>query len=183
MCCPRRPAAPHRPGRGPSRFESCVWTWGRQGLPTGLETSPKGGTMMWLALGLGCSLTGMGLTSGPAEPAKTPQIRSKKVVSQPYHIDGYYASMRGPYGFNDVSLWDGDSIELLWIVGYKTTVVSAESAEEMSQEFMCHANLDFEASEYYDRFPRAPSISGRLFTLSQGQQEIRFPEGWVRHSG
>lgn len=119
------------------------------------------------------------LGPSPEEPrARAPIVHRKVVVSSPYHIDGMYASMRGPYGFDDVSLLDTEQVELLWIVGYRTTVIDGERADELSQEFMCHANLDFDAREYYDRFPRAPSISGRVFTLSQGQQEIRFPEGF-----
>ncbi len=57
-------------------------------------------------------------------------------------------------------------------------MIDGQSEAELSQDHMCHANLDFEAKDYYDRFPGAPPISGRVFTLSQGQQEIRFPEGF-----
>ncbi|MEQ1504245.1 MAG: hypothetical protein ABMB14_18530 [Myxococcota bacterium] len=113
-----------------------------------------------------------------AATAKTPTVFTKTILSKPYTIDKKYASMRGPYGFDDVRLTDADKPELLWIVGYKTTVVDADSSGVMSQEFMCHANLDFEAKDYYDRFPTAPPVSGRVFTLSQGQQDIRFPEGF-----
>lgn len=119
----------------------------------------------------GCAVAGV-------EPGKTPTVHTQTIVSQPYHIDKLYASMRGPYGFDDVRLLEGDQVELLWIVGYRTTVIDGASPEELSQEFMCHANLDFDATDYYDRFPGAPPISGRVFTLSQGQQEIRFPEGF-----
>jgi len=42
---------------------------------------------------------------------------------------------------------------------------------------MCHANLDFDAKTHYGHFPTSPPISGRVFTLSQGQQEIHFPPG------
>lgn len=121
--------------------------------------------------------------SDPATPgasaatAKTPTVYTKTILSKPYTIDKKYASMRGPYGFDDVALIDTDKPELLWIVGYKTTVVDAATSGEMSQEFMCHANLDFEAKDYYARFPTSPPVSGRVFTLSQGQQDIRFPEG------
>jgi hypothetical protein len=111
-------------------------------------------------------------------PAKTPTVYTKTVMSKPYTIDKMYASMRGPYGFDDVALEQTDKPELLWIVGYKTTVVDASSSDAMSQEFMCHANLDFEAKDYYDRFPTSPPVSGRVFTLSQGQQDIRFPDGF-----
>lgn len=135
--------------------------------------------MLLIVWSLGCS--------GPSDPstldataasAHTPSIYTKTILSKPYKIDKKYASMRGPYGFNDVSLGDGDKPELLWIVGYKTTVIDAATSGAMSQEFMCHANLDFEAKDYYDRFPTSPPVSGRVFTLSQGQQDIRFPEGF-----
>ena len=42
---------------------------------------------------------------------------------------------------------------------------------------MCHANLDFDAKTHYGHFPTSPPISGRVFTLSQGQQDIHFPPG------
>lgn len=124
--------------------------------------------------------------SGPSDPstmpadaaqAKTPTVRSKVLFSQPYTIDKKYASMRGPYGFDEVVLYEGEQTELLWVVGYKTTAVAADSEAPMSQEFVCHANLDFDTKDYYERFPKAPPLSGRVFTLSQGQQDIRFPEG------
>jgi len=129
---------------------------------------------------LACSVLSDSGGVPPAEAA-TPQIaqvHTKTVTSKRYHIDQKYASMRGPYGFDGVTLWESDAPELLWITGYRTTVVDAKSGEPLSQEWMCHANLDFDATEYYDRFPKAPPISGRLFTLSQGQQDISFPEGF-----
>jgi hypothetical protein len=124
--------------------------------------------------------------SGPNDPsaqiavaaqARTPTVHTKTIYSRPYTIDKKYVSMRGPYGFDEVALWESESPELLWIVGYKTTVVAADSESPMSQEFVCHANLDFDAKDYYAKFPAAPPVSGRVFTLSQGQQDIHFPEG------
>jgi hypothetical protein len=126
--------------------------------------------------------------SGPTDPsaldaqaaalAKTPNVRSKIIFSKPYRIDKKYMSMRGPYGFDDVVLHEAEQPELLWIVGYKTSAVEPDSDTPVSQEFVCHANLDFDAKDYYARFPGAPPLSGRVFTLSQGQQDIRFPEGF-----
>src|SRR5688572_22466190 len=110
---------------------------------------------------LGCS----GLTdpsAGDAHAAalaKTPNVRSKVIFSKPYKIDKKYASMRGPYGFDDVVLYEAEKPELLWIVGYKTSAVAPDSETPVSQEFVCHANLDFDAKDYYDRFPQAPPLS------------------------
>lgn len=105
-------------------------------------------------------------------------IRTKRVTSDPYHIDKKYRSMVGPWSTKPVYLLDSEKRELLWIVGYRTTVVDADDQKPMSQEFMCHANLDFEPKRYYKVFPQSPAVSGRLFTLSQGQQEVRFPHGF-----
>ncbi len=132
--------------------------------------------MLWTLM-IACGLFGLGSQAWtpPAPPEAT--VYTKTVVSRPYHIDKMYASMQGPYDFDPVRLVNGTEPELLWIVGYRTTVIDAGGSEK-SQEFMCHANLDFEARDYYQRFPDAPPISGRIFTLSQGQQEIRFPDGF-----
>ena len=132
---------------------------------------------LWWIIATGCGLFDAGRAwDPPAAPEAS--VYTRTVTSDAYHIDKMYASMQGPYGFDDVRLVEGDKPELLWIVGYRTTVIDANGQSERSQQFMCHANLDFEASDYYDRFPEAPPISGRIFTLSQGQQEIRFPEGF-----
>jgi hypothetical protein len=122
-----------------------------------------------------------GLSPSPAESAEVSHqpapVHVREIVSQRYHIDKKYASMRGPHGFDHATLLDGPR-ELVWIVGYHTEVVDAESKEAVSQEFMCHANLDFDASEYYQTFSTRVPLSGRVFTLSQGQQDIAFPEGY-----
>lgn len=104
-------------------------------------------------------------------------VQSREIVSKPYHIDAIYASMRGPSGFDYASLLDTEKPELVWITGYETEVVDAETEKPLSQEYMCHANLDFDASKHYEHYPTSPPISGRVFTLSQGQQDIRFPPG------
>ncbi len=131
---------------------------------------------------MACGLVSDAISPPTAEAApvvpRVPKVHTRTVVSDAYTIDKKYKSMRGPYGFDDVELFPTQSPELLWIVGYQTTVVDAITEEPLSQEWMCHANLDFDAKDYYDRFPSAPPISGRLFTLSQGQQTIDFPTGF-----
>jgi len=104
-------------------------------------------------------------------------VHTKELFSDVYGIDAKYKSMRGPAGIKSLRLRDGEP-ELLWIVGYETIVVDAKQNEAMSQEFMCHANLDFDAVEYYDMFASSVPLSGRVFTLSQGQQKIEFPPGF-----
>lgn len=113
-----------------------------------------------------------------AAEAPPPTVHEKVIRSQTYHLDKKYMSMTGPYGFNKTNLLESEQPELLWIVGYESKMVDAETGEQASQEFMCHANLDIDPREYFDDFPTAPSMSGRLFTLSQGQYRIDFPSGY-----
>jgi hypothetical protein len=122
-------------------------------------------------------LVGCGLRHQEAPPSSSPVVHTKELFSDVYGIDTKYKSMRGPSGIKSLQLLEGDP-ELLWIVGYETLVVDAERDEPMSQEFMCHANLDFDAAEYYDMFKSSVPLSGRVFTLSQGQQTIAFPQGF-----
>lgn len=115
----------------------------------------------------------------PALAALPPApVHEKVLLSDPYHLDKKYRSMTGPWSIDKTTLIEAEKPELLWIVGYESTMQDADSGEQISQEFMCHANLDVEASEYFKDFPTAPSLSGRLFTLSQGQYRIDFPEGF-----
>lgn len=110
--------------------------------------------------------------SGPA-----PKVYSRTVLSKSYHIDKRYPSMKGPSSLQKVKLLDVETPELLWIVGYEAVVMDKEGNQQVSQEFMCHSNLDFEPKTYWEAFKSDASMSGRLFTLSQGQQKVDFPKG------
>lgn len=130
-----------------------------------------GSLFIWLLL-ISC-----GLREAQVAPKIAPTVHTKELLSDAYGIDAMYKSMRGPAGIKSLHLLDGPP-ELLWIVGYETLVVEAEDSRPMSQEFMCHANLDFDAAAYYEMFSSSVPLSGRVFTLSQGQQKIEFPVGF-----
>lgn len=112
-----------------------------------------------------------------AAPAP-PEPHRKTILSPEYRIDQKYRSMLGPFAQQEVYLVDSGEPELLWITGYETEVVDAGEGSPVSQEFMCHANLDVAAREYMQDFGMRHGISGRVFTLSQGQQRIDFPDGF-----
>lgn len=116
--------------------------------------------------------------AGPAEAAAGPPVHERTILSPPYRIEEKYRSMLGPYAQQDVYLVQSPEPEILWITGYETEVVDAADGSEVSQEFMCHANLDFDAREYMKTFRMRHGVSGRVFTLSQGQQRIDFPDGF-----
>ncbi len=105
-------------------------------------------------------------------------VWTKEILSPRYHIDKKYMSMKGPDALQTVTLLDSPEPELLWIVGYEAIVMDGDGKNQVSQEFMCHSNLDIEPSTHWNHFGSNAAISGRLFTLSQGQQNIEFPEGF-----
>lgn len=118
------------------------------------------------------------LTSPVAGVGPEPTVYRRTVLSRQYHIDKKYRSMMGPASMQKVALLEeAGEPELLWIVGYEAVVMNAAGDEQVSQEFMCHSNLDFNARDYWEAFKSDASMSGRLFTLSQGQQDVEFPKG------
>lgn len=116
----------------------------------------------------------------PGSGARAAELPTREVTvhSPEYRIQEKYRSMLGPHAQQEIYLVDTDEPELLWITGYRTEVVDATDGSEVSQEFMCHANLDFEPRRYMDTFRMRHGVSGRVFTLSQGQQRIDFPDGF-----
>jgi hypothetical protein len=55
-------------------------------------------------------------------------------------------------------------------------MVDADGVSEMPQDYMCHSNLDYDPVKHQEIFG-ARNLTSRLFTLSQGQLEIDFPDG------
>jgi hypothetical protein len=137
-----------------------------------------------LALLLGCRERAETLASG-LSPASTPaptvhgaRVHTRELLSPVWHVDRIYKSMKGPQVTEDVALAPGGDVELLWIVGFEAVMVAADGVTPASQEFMCHTNLDVEPVAHMTLFPGKKRLSGRLFTLSQGQERIDLPAGF-----
>jgi len=120
------------------------------------------------------------MTVGPdVWPAQSvPKLRSARVLSKSYLVDRKYKSMTGPQSTQPVMLLESEAPELLWVTGFAAVVVGPDGETPASQEFMCHSNLDLNMNLHKRLFGLSRSAPNRIFTLSQGQQEIRFPEGF-----
>ena len=116
------------------------------------------------------------VAAGPG-PKAAPHYE-KEVLSPVYKVDKKYKSMMGPQSSTQVWLGDRKSDEVVWITGYEATMVGRDGRTPRAQEFMCHSNLDIDPSRHRQAIRSDANISGRLFTLSQGQFQIRFPEGF-----
>ena len=119
-----------------------------------------------------------GTLTACSTPPKAPPIESRVVYSDAFTIDTLYASMQGPYRVLKVHLADSTSHDLLWVVGYEVAIVDADTREPKSSEFMCHSNVDLDMARHRQIFGWRKYPSRRLFTLSEGQTEVRLPEGF-----
>jgi len=119
----------------------------------------------------------LALCGAPGRAEAVP-VKARKVLSKVYHVDKKYRSMMGPQSTNELHLGDPKADELVWVVGYEAVMVGKDGERRMPQEFMCHSNLDLDPMAHREAVKAEPGISGRLFTLSQGQLSIRFPEGF-----
>ncbi len=106
-------------------------------------------------------------------------IQSKEFLTAVHFIDAKYKSMQGPFTSQRVFLVDAPSRELLWMTGFETAMVDQSGTEPISQEFLCHSNLDLFPDVHQKALglPARP-FSKRVFTNSQGFPEIQFPEGF-----
>jgi hypothetical protein len=103
---------------------------------------------------------------------------TRDFLSPSYTIDRIYKSMQGPQKVESSVVMREGPQELLWITGYRSHVVDAQTLQPLSQDFMCHSNLDIDMKRHRELFDWDKNSSRRLFTLSQGQSEIRFPAGF-----
>ena len=101
------------------------------------------------------------------------------LVSPIYHVDKIYKSMMGPSSVNNFKFPGVEDNEIVWITGFKAVMVGEDGKTPVSQEFMCHSNLDIDIKRHRKLVGwNKTRTSSRLFTLSQGQYEIEFPEGY-----
>ena len=114
-----------------------------------------------------------------SQQAMADAIQSNTVLSQVYHVDRKYRSMKGPFSEQPILVGDPRSEELVWITGYQAVMVEADGKSSAAQEFRCHSNLDIDVDAHSEALGVENfSFSPRLFTLSQGQFEVTFPTGF-----
>ncbi|MBC8882950.1 hypothetical protein H9X57_04825 [Flavobacterium piscinae] len=102
-----------------------------------------------------------------------------KMLSPTFIVDGIYKSMEGPKASNYVMLSQDST--LLWITGFKVVAQEAKTGEKMSNDFICHMNVDMNDSKYYSTFGLEDRIGKqypRLTSLSHGMETFEFPEGY-----
>ncbi len=106
-------------------------------------------------------------------------LYSTTIISRVYTIDRIFKSMEGPDSTDNARIWDEPGpAELLWITGYRSAMVGADTVNESSPEFMCHSTMNLtDRTEYHKRFPSKLGFN-RLFTLDQGSTPVNLPIGF-----
>lgn len=117
------------------------------------------------------------LSAAMAGEAAVPE--EKVIYSPAYPIDRIYRSMEGPSSTRSVFLVESAEPELLWLTGVKTEMVGADGETPSLPEFMCHVNVDIDAILHRELFGGSKMPGTRVVTLSQGQLESRFPDGFA----
>ena len=102
-----------------------------------------------------------------------------KMLSPTFLIDGIYKSMEGPKSSRYIQLNQTD--ELLWITGFDVKAVDAKTNEIISNDFICHMNVDLNDVNYFGNWNLNDRIGKqypRLTSLSNGFVSFDFPEGY-----
>ncbi len=134
----------------------------------------------WWLVGVGLALCALlwAVATPRAETDVATLVQQKTVLSEVYEVDRKYRSMTGPYGTDEVRLGSVDTPELMCITGFEAVMMDSSGSQRMPQEFMCHSNLDVDLAAHHELLGINSGYSSRLFTLSQGQLSIRFPDGF-----
>lgn len=102
-----------------------------------------------------------------------------KMISPEFYIDGIYKSMEGPKSSKYVQLTQDSAV--VWLTGFHVKALDNKSMQNISNDFICHTNVDFNDVNYYSAFhlqKRIGSQYPRLTSLSHGMESFSFPEGY-----
>ena len=106
-------------------------------------------------------------------------VKMYQMRSPTFIIDGIYKSMEGPKASRYIQL--SQSQKLHWITGFKVKAIDAKTNQLLSNDFICHMNVDINDQQYYSHFKMENRIGKqypRLTSLSNGLENFNFPKGY-----
>jgi hypothetical protein len=96
-----------------------------------------------------------------------------EVLSPIHMVDKIFPSMRGPESLDSLRIGpESTTVQRttdFWLTGFEAVMVAADGQTPMPQQFMCHSRV---------RFLQPGNRRPDVFTLSQGQISIEFPDGF-----
>src|SRR5690606_20150210 len=95
-------------------------------------------------------------------------------------IDNIYRSMEGPKAMTSFQI-DPSRSDLVWLTSFETKAVNTNEIDPMSNDYVCHTNVDFYDGEHYAHWNLNHRIGEqypRLTSMSNGIESYRFPSGF-----
>jgi len=95
-------------------------------------------------------------------------------------IDEVYKSMEGPKVMRSFQI-NSKIDDLVWITSFETKAISTNEIDQLSNDFICHTNIDFNEGEHYSRWQLNDRIGKhypRLTSMSNGIEAYKFPNGF-----
>ncbi|RED48432.1 hypothetical protein [Seonamhaeicola aphaedonensis] len=111
---------------------------------------------------------------------KTIENKQLNFESPSLLIDGIYKSMEGPKTMQYFNI-DSDNDSLFWMTGFKVNAKHTKSNKAISNDFICHMNINYIDQEHHGRWNLLNRINNqypRLISLSHGIESIKFPDGY-----
>lgn len=102
-----------------------------------------------------------------------------KMISPDFYIDGIYKSMEGPKATNYVQLTTDSTI--VWITSFEVKALDSKTKKLISNDFICHTNVDFNDVNYYSGLNLKDRIGKqypRMTSLSHGLEKFSLPNGF-----
>ena len=102
-----------------------------------------------------------------------------KMISPDFYIDGIYKSMEGPKATNYVQLTTDSTI--VWITSFEVKALDSKTKKLISNDFICHTNVDFNDVNYYSGLNLKNRIGKqypRMTSLSHGLEKFSLPNGF-----
>lgn len=99
--------------------------------------------------------------------------------SPDFLVDGIYKSMEGPKASNYVQLSQDSTV--LWLTGFHVRALESNTNRVISNDYICHTNVDFNDVRYFSGFGlnnRIGTQYPRMTSLSHGQEDFKFPDGY-----
>jgi hypothetical protein len=102
------------------------------------------------------------------------------LISPTLVVDQVYKSMEGPKAMRSFQI-DSKNDDLVWITSFETKAVSTNEVDQLSNDYVCHTNIDFYDGEHYSHWGLNERIGAqypRLTSMSNGIEKYSFPEGF-----
>ncbi|MEH1009147.1 hypothetical protein VDP25_15510 [Winogradskyella sp. ECml5-4] len=110
----------------------------------------------------------------------TKKDQTLSLITPTLVVDQIYKSMEGPKVMRSFQI-DSKTDDLVWITSFETKAISTNEVDALSNDYICHTNIDFYDGEHYSRWNLNERIGQhypRLTSMSNGIEKYNFPDGY-----